>query len=570
MLANIDDISTEKIYAIHQITVSYEQRKIFIPYFTSEMDLHILVHDYNGKLLDDVDLSKFEQEEHGKFANLLQVLPDMSYVVSDDRNIYSIRIDESSKEPTVKHYSSLSFSPEMKIVIKRDDVTLPERCPDKVGAIALRSGDEKCKYICYSSGRAVNFDKDCDDAGKTHSDDLFFMVNVGNHRSSSISFYDFQDESFKMHAGLIDDSHPIDGNLVRLANKEVIALLSGHVRPNIMYRSLDAPSKVKTLTYLPVKAPSALALDPARQTVFFLADGKVYASSLHNLENLDADLNYVPITPSLGNHLGQAVSMAVDTEDGRVFLLYIKDLMARIGSASQQRYLAVFVYVDLKNGEWSPPQTKFIREIVPDIVICNNKLYSVEDRELCALPLGHDSAFVTFFSGKCVKIDNEDIFVQDRLMRLSCHDNKDLYLASNNVIYKLDSEGKTSTVRSVSSTRDLVIFNAVQTIDPAPRTCADAHVEYFNGEETVCKCFIGYTMNQSNKCEKNSNPKASLVNFCSPGEFYCHNHKCINANLRCDGREHCGDYSDELYCQKSNCNKTNSSATLESAFQNRQ
>jgi hypothetical protein len=87
MLTNLGDHSTEKVFVIHQITVSYEQRKIFIPYLTAETDLHILVHDYNGQLLEDVDLSQFEREEHGKFENLLQVLPDMSYVVSDEKNI---------------------------------------------------------------------------------------------------------------------------------------------------------------------------------------------------------------------------------------------------------------------------------------------------------------------------------------------------------------------------------------------------------------------------------------------------------------------------------------------------
>ena len=187
MLTNLGNTSTEKVFVIHQITVSYEQRKIFIPYVTPEKDLHVLVHDYSGQLLEDVDLSPFEREEHGKFENLLQVLPDMSYVVSDEKSIYKIKIDENTKEPTIKIYDSLSFSSEVKIVIKRDNVTLPEICSEKNGAIALRSGDGKCKYICYSSGDPIASDEDCDDAAKTHSDDLFFMVNVG--KTSNLFYF---------------------------------------------------------------------------------------------------------------------------------------------------------------------------------------------------------------------------------------------------------------------------------------------------------------------------------------------------------------------------------------------
>lgn len=42
--------------------------------------------------------------------------------------------------------------------------------------------------------------------------------------------------------------------------------------------------------------------------------------------------------------------------------------------------------------------------------------------------------------------------------------------------------------------------------------------------------------------------------ICAPSEFKCKNEKCIDRSLRCDGKDDCGDNSDEEYCN-SDCGK---------------
>ena len=43
--------------------------------------------------------------------------------------------------------------------------------------------------------------------------------------------------------------------------------------------------------------------------------------------------------------------------------------------------------------------------------------------------------------------------------------------------------------------------------------------------------------------EINSTPAS-----CESNEFYCNNGQCLDESNRCNGRDDCGDYSDEINC----------------------
>lgn len=55
---------------------------------------------------------------------------------------------------------------------------------------------------------------------------------------------------------------------------------------------------------------------------------------------------------------------------------------------------------------------------------------------------------------------------------------------------------------------------------------------------------------------------------CAPGEFSCHNGRCIQASWRCDRDNDCGDYSDESGCRKSHDNTMLTEKTQKLLFTN--
>ena len=51
--------------------------------------------------------------------------------------------------------------------------------------------------------------------------------------------------------------------------------------------------------------------------------------------------------------------------------------------------------------------------------------------------------------------------------------------------------------------------------------------------------------------QKMNNQSSQNENGCTDGQFVCSNSLCVNETLLCNGRNDCGDFSDETRCSKS-------------------